>query len=80
MTLLLPTKFYSTIKIFIKIMDAVDDATEYIMQDLLRKLISWLSYLFFFGNHHCHVIQLSYNGQQTNVSTNLFLDASLASG
>jgi hypothetical protein len=47
MTLLLPTILYSTIKIFIKIMDVAAYAAEYIEQELPGKLISWLSYLFF---------------------------------
>jgi hypothetical protein len=47
MTLLLPTIFYSTIKIIIKIMDDADYAIEYTKQDLLGELISLLSYLFF---------------------------------
>jgi hypothetical protein len=47
MTLLLPTILYSTIKTFIKILDAAAYAAECIEQDLPEELIYWLSYLFF---------------------------------
>jgi hypothetical protein len=44
MTLVLPTILYSTIKTFIKIVDATAYAAEYIEQDLSGKLISWFSF------------------------------------
>ncbi len=64
MTLLLPTILYSTINIFIKIMDVAAYAAEYIKQELPGKLISWLSYLFFLAIiavlSYCQVIVSSF--------------------
>ncbi len=45
MTLLLPTIFYSTIKILIKIIDVAAYTTEYIEQELPGKLFGWFGYI-----------------------------------
>jgi hypothetical protein len=45
MTLLLPTIFYSTIKILIKIIDVTAYTTEYIEQELPGELFGWFGYI-----------------------------------
>jgi hypothetical protein len=60
MTLLVPTKLYSTINTFIKIVDVTAYTAKYNEQALPGKLISWLSYLFFLAIiavlSYCHVV------------------------
>jgi len=44
MTLLLPTIFYLTIKILLKIMDVAAYTAEYVEQELPGEIFGWLGY------------------------------------
>jgi hypothetical protein len=59
-------------------MDAPAYAAEYIEQD--ARQTDFLAFIPLLPGNHCYVIQLPFNGKWTYVNTNLFLDASLASG